>query len=267
MEIGTCKYCLQPNLSLVESHLAPGALYKLCRAPDLEPVMVTTEVVMSSSRQLKHPLLCAECDGSLSRDGEDWVLPLLATIDGKFPFYDILQKVPPDVVDGETRGYAASRNPDIDVPKLAHFALAVFWKASVHSWSGTRTDPQIELGKYGEELRKFLRREGPFPKYMGLTVGVLPSPVKEISFCQPYRGSVAEVHNFMFSVPGISFALSVGRKIGDAKENCFHSNPLHPIVVADIAGDIKAVFQKVAATAHKSQKLIKYMENSRRGGK
>jgi hypothetical protein len=265
MEMGTCKYCLRPDIPLVRSHLAPAALYDLCRAPDLEPIVVTAEVAMSSSRELKHPLLCAECDGSLSRDGEDWVLPLLATIDGEFPFYDILEKVPPDVVDGEIKVYAASRNPEIDVQKLAHFALAIFWKASVHSWRGNRTQPQIELGKYGDELRKFLRMEGPFPKYMSLHIGVPPPPVKQISFCQPYRGSVTEFHHFIFHVPGIQFTLSVGNRIGEAKETCFYSNPLHPIVVADISGDIRAIFQKVLTTAHKSRKLMKYLEQPARG--
>ena len=188
------------------------------------------------------------------------MLPPLATMDGKFPFYDVLAKVPPDVADDEVKGYAAARNPDIDVQKLAHFALAVFWKASVHSWSGSRTEPQIELGKYGEELRKFLRGEAPFPKYMGLTVGVLPPPVKQISFCQPYCVSVIEFHQFLFYVPGIAYALSVGRAIGDIKENCVLSNPLHPIVASDISGDILGIFRKISASAHKSQKLIKYVE-------
>jgi hypothetical protein len=183
MEVGTCRYCLQLNKALVRSHLAPAALYDLCRTEDLEPIMVTAKVVMSSSWELQHPLLCEECDGSLSRDGENWVLPLLATIDRTFPLYELLKRIPPDVGDQEVEGYAASRNPEIDVPKLAHFALAVFWKASVHSSSGNHTEPQIELGRYGEELRKFLRGEGLFPKYMSLTVGVLPPPVKQISFC------------------------------------------------------------------------------------
>lgn len=215
---------------------------------------------MSSGRELKHPLLCKECDGALSRDGEDWTLPLLATIEGKFSFYDILTRVPPDVEEPDLRGYAASRNPDIDFGKLSHFAIGVFWKASVHSWSGTRTEPQIDLGPYGEEIRKFLRGEAPFPRYVALTVGVTPPPVKDIAFCQPYLGSMKNCHFFMFYVPGIAFALSVGKGIGDAKNNCFYSNPLHPIVVGDISSGIKSVFRTISAGAHKSQKLMKYLE-------
>lgn len=264
MEIGTCKYCLEPNKRLVQSHLAPGALYDLCSV-DGEVVIVTAEVVMNTGRQLKHPLLCEMCDGSLSKNGENWTLPLLATIEGKFPFHDILEKVTPDVVDIDSKAYAACRNQEIDVQRLTHFALGVFWKASVHSWSGKRTENLIELGPYGEEIRKFLRGEAPFPKYVGLTVGVLPPPVKQISFCQPYQGSVAEFHYFMFYVPGIAFALSVGKRIGVAKENCFYSNPLHPIVVTDMTGTIRSVMQDVSLKAYKSPKLMKYLgEHSRR---
>lgn len=262
MEIGICKFCLEPNKPLVESHLAPAALYDLCGVGG-EFVILTSEVVTFTGRHLKHSLLCKECDGSFSTNGEDWTLPLLATIDGKFPFFDLLQKVPPDLVDSDLMGYAVSRNPEIDIQKLTHFALGVFWKASVHPWSGKRTENHIELGRYGEEIRKFPRGEAPFPKYVALTVGVLPPPAKQIFFCQPYQGSVSEFHHFMFYVPGIAFALSVGKRIGDAKNNCFYSNPLHPIVVADISGDIRSTIQSVTAKAHKSQRVRKNLQANR----
>lgn len=222
--------------------------------------MLTPKVVMSTSRQLQSPLLCEMCDRALSSDGENWSLPLLATIGGKFPFYDILQRVKPEATDEEIAFYTACRNPGIDVQKLTHFALGVFWKASVHSWSGTEIGPRINLGHYGEEIRKFLRHEAPFPKFVALTVGVLPPPVKQISFCQPYRGCVDEFHHFVFYVPGMLFALSVGKRIGLAKENCFYSNPLHPIVVADMSGDIQAMIRALTANAHISRNLLKYWE-------
>lgn len=266
MEVGTCKFCLEPNKPLVESHLAPAALYDLCSVGG-EFVILTAEVVTFNGRQLMHSLLCKECDGFFSTNGENWTLPLLATLDGRFPFFDLLQKVPPDLVDSDLMGYAVSRNPEIDVQKLTHFALGVFWKASVHPWSGRQTESWIRLGPYGEEIRKFLRGEESFPKYAGLTVGVMPPPVKQISFCQPYRGSVSEFHNFIFHVPGITFVLSVGKRIGDAKNNCFYSNPFHPIVVADTSGDIRSVIQSVTAKAHKSQRVRKYLREGMGGTK
>jgi hypothetical protein len=59
----------------------------------------------------------------------------------------------------------------------------------------------------------------------------------------------------MFYVPGIAFALSVGKQIGDAKENCFYSNPLHPVVVSALAGDIRAVMREATKNAYISKRV------------
>ena len=254
METGTCKYCLEQK-PLVESHLVPRAVYDLCGVKG-EFVMLTARVVSYTARQRKHSLLCRDCDAAMSVDGEDWTIPLLARMDGTFPLYDLLQKIPPDYADAQVAGYSVSRNPEIDVFKLTHFGVGVFWRASVHSWRGKESGNLIEIGPYSEELRKFLRREGPFPKFVGLTVAMLPPPVRHIAFCEPYRGAARELHHFMFYVPGIAFALAVGKKIGDAKDNCFYSNPAHPIVVSEISDDLKAVMRKVAKNARMSRRLI-----------
>jgi hypothetical protein len=62
--------------------------------------------------------------------------------------------------------YLATQNPEIEVEKLTHFALGLFWKASVHSWRGDTTRPRIDLGPYSEEIRKWLRGQNAFPKYV-----------------------------------------------------------------------------------------------------
>jgi hypothetical protein len=225
-------------MELAESHLVPRGVYDLCGI-DGETVMLTEKAISFTGRHLKHPLLCVKCEGALSSDGEDWTIPLLADNNGNFPLYDLLQKVPPDCADDTIAGYAASRNPEIDVQKLTHFALGVFWKASVHSWRGGETDNWIELGPYSEEIRRFLRSEGPFPKYVSLAVAISPKPVKQISFCLPYLGSKDTSHFYAFHVPGIVFSLSVGKGIPQATDTCFYSNPLHPIIMAELAGDIR----------------------------
>jgi hypothetical protein len=254
MVVGTCKYCLESNKPLVESHLVPAAVYNLCGVNG-EVVRVTSELVSYTGRHVKYPLLCEKCDGSLSLNGENWTLPLLATKEGAFPLYELLQRVEPDCVGEGAAAFAVSRNPDIDVRKLTHFALGVFWKAAVHSWRGREVENLIGLGPYGEQIRKFLRSEGPFPEHVALTVGVLPPPVRHISFCMPYRGSLSQCHHFMFYVPGIAFALTVGGRLRQAKENCFFSHPLHPIIVAELAGDIQAVMKSVARTARISKRI------------
>jgi hypothetical protein len=200
----------------------------------------------------------------LSREGESWALPLLARIDGAFPLFDFLKKVSPDVEDGDIAAYAASRNPEIDSPKLVHFAMGIFWKASIHSWRGGETVPLIDLGKYGKPLRVFLRGEAPFPEKMRLVVGVVPPPVKTINFCYPYRGSASRYHNYLFHIPGIEFALHVGNSIPPAiKTTCFASHPLHPIFAsAGISVAIKAVVQGATRNAHVAKNVMPYMHKS-----
>jgi hypothetical protein len=201
----------------------------------------------------------------LNDGGERWLLPLLARIDQTFPLLDIIEKFPPDQVDGEWKGYAAFRNPEIAVDKLIHFAMGVFWKASVHSWTGSSREPRIELGPYRERVRTYLRGETPFPEYMGLVVGILPRDKALISFNQPYRASAERYHNFVFYVPGVQFVLSVGKQIlDDTPDICFASNWAHPILVADFSEDVKGLFRRIATKAHKSQKLLKYLSERKR---
>lgn len=263
MKLGICKLCLKTK-PLAESHLMSSGLYDLCGTANDDPIFVSSKVILQSGRQLKYPLLCEECDGMLGREDENWVLPLLARSDGKFPFFDFLKNVPPDVNDTDILAYSASRIPEIDCPKIVHFAIGIFWKASVHSWRGGETAPLIDFGKYGESLRTFLRGESPFPEKIALVVGVVPPPVKTINFCFPYRGSASGYHNFLFHIPGIEFALNVGNTIPQGiKATCFASHTLHPIFVStEIADAIKDVIQGATRKAHKARNVMKYMGKS-----
>jgi len=237
-------------------------MYDYCRAPDSEPVLVTTKVMMQTSRQLQHRLMCSSCEHSLNIGGEEWLLPLLATIDKTFPLLDLIETLPPEAVDGDDRIYAASRNPAIHVDRLLHFVMGVFWKASIHSWSGNSKEPLIELGPYGEKVRTFLRGETPFPKNMGLVIGVLPREKAVVSFSYPYRGLAKDCHNFIFYIPGVQVALNAGKRLPTGMPTfCFASHPLHPILVADLSSDVKSVFRGVIAKAHKSRRLVKYLRS------
>ena len=144
-----CPLCLEDK-EIVSSHLIPQAIYDYCRTEDSEPVHMTSRIVMQTSRQVHHPLLCRDCEDILNKGGENWLLPLLATIDKKFPLLDIIERFEADVVDGKLRMYAASRNPTIQIHKLIHFIMGIFWKASIHSWEGGSKAPRIEFGPYGE---------------------------------------------------------------------------------------------------------------------
>ena len=235
-------------------------MYDYCRTEDSEPIVMTAKFAMPTSRQLQHRLLCRACEDVLNKGGENWLLPLLATIDKKFPLLDIIERVKPDAVDGDLRTYAASRNPGIEIDKLIHFAMGIFWKASIHSWKSDEKTSQIDFGPYGERVRSFLLGKTAFPKNMGLVLSVNPREKALISISVPYRNPARECYGFTFHIPGLLFVLNVGKKLPpDMPLICFATNPTHPILVADLSKDIASVGSSIFGKAHKSKKLIEYM--------
>jgi hypothetical protein len=192
-------------------------------------------------------------------------LPKLATLNDRFLLYEILRKTPPDAVEGDVAIYGAARNPEINVARIVHFAMGIFWKASVHPWKKGRTEPRIELGPYSEKLRMFLRGETPFPEETVLTVGVQRADVKFITFIDPYRGSAAGHRNFVFHVPGMQFVLAVGKTIdAGLRQCCILGNPLHPITVLDVSERMMEIYRSQTSKAHRAQKLVEYLEARKR---
>jgi hypothetical protein len=171
---GKCKMCLEEKV-LVTGHLMPRALYEYCREGEHRPIKVGGGFVLPTDRQTQTYLLCDGCEEILNKGGEEWIADKLATWERTFLLYDLLAKLPPDFDEEGMVLYWAAKNPEIKVEKLTHFALGMFWKASAHSWSGTATDPRIELGPYSEAIRKWLHGDSGLPKYMYLSRVITPS--------------------------------------------------------------------------------------------
>ncbi|PYT55261.1 MAG: hypothetical protein DMG43_03790 [Acidobacteria bacterium] len=226
--------CLETK-SVVSSHLYPAALYAYCRsAEDESPMRVGDDVVMLSDRQLQDYLLCAECEDILNKRGEMWVNPKLATVKDGFPLYEILIKGPAAHEDEDGGLYFASLNPELEVEKLTHFAMGIFWKAAVHSWKGKKRSPMIELGPYGDAIRLWLRGEGTFPKNVCLTVMLSRADRTLVVLGGPAPQSTKRWQSYFLHVPGVVFTLHVGKLIDlEMRVSCFHENPTHPIFVSD----------------------------------
>src|SRR5438270_518716 len=139
MPFTKCKMCLDDK-TLARSHLMPRQLYDYCRKGQHRPIKVGDGVLIPTDRQTRDYLLCEDCERVLNDGGERWFTGKLATWERKFTFYDLLTKVPPILDEDGASVYLAAQNPAIDVAKLIHFALGIFWKASVHSWRPTRTN-------------------------------------------------------------------------------------------------------------------------------
>jgi hypothetical protein len=233
--------CLREDVVLKCSHLTPASVYRLLdspNAPNHNPVLITSQGVVQTSREIKDYVLCEQCEDLLNRNGENWVLPLLATREN-FPLYDLLTSVAPDIVEPDVTAYAGAKNPRLRVNDLTHFALGIFWKASVHTWkSGSSSGSRIELGISGEKIRLFLRGDAPFPEYIALGVNVMPPPVTTMLSYIPREGTALGDGRYLsFYVPGILFTLAIGK--GLTKEVCFYSNPLHPVLVKDLSTEVE----------------------------
>lgn len=258
MLLGKCKMCLEEKV-LVMSHLMPRALYEYCREGEHRPIRVGGGFVLPTDRQTQAYLLCEGCEDILNKGGEGWFADKLATWERTFPLYDLLARLPPDLdIEEGMVLYWAAKNPEIKVDKLTHFALGMFWKASVHSWSGTATNPRIALGPYSEQIRAWLRSESGFPKHIYLIMVVSPPLRAQISLIDPYEAVRKEWwRSFFFHVPGVLFMLNVGKKMDEAVQYlCIHNNPMHPI---NISEELTARFEQLMVKAvQKSRKTQAY---------
>jgi hypothetical protein len=100
-----------------------------------------------------------------------------------------------------------------------------------------------------------------FPARMALMIGVLPPPVKNISFSGPYRGANGEWHNIVLYILGIEFMLFVGKAVGREQRNAsFSGNPERPILLFDCSAEMQAVGRKVMQGAKKARNVEKYLK-------
>jgi len=241
--VGECKLCLE-NKNLARSHFNPAAVYKIFdspHSPNRNPVLVTSNVVVQTSKQITDYTFCDDCEDVFDEGGERWFLPLLPKNRNTFPLFELVNGVPPDCVEGDSRCFAASRNPSICVKDLAHFALGLFWRGTLR-WKSSEYEP-INLGPYAGEIASFLLGKTAFPKDVVLSVTVIPPPLRVMLSYMPFEGvKDGMVHNFSLYLPGVHFLLSVGKEmVAESRDLCFYANPLHPINVSDVSDMVERI--------------------------
>jgi hypothetical protein len=242
----------------------PAALSVFCSPPGGHPIVITPDIIIESDRQIQDYVFCESCEDVFNKRGETWVLPLLAQLNAPFPLCDMLAKQALSQVHGEAKIYATALNPEIQADKLIHFGMGIFFKAAVYSWSGTRTEPWINLGPYTELIRRFLLGEIAFPARMCLTAAVLPSPTRAIGFCQPYRDSTEGKFSYRFHACGIQF---VGNKVtSEDRSGCFASNPAHPMIVMDFTQALHMPVREAFENTRRAKNVEKWLKNASRSG-
>lgn len=159
--VAVCELC-RKRKPLCKSHYLGKAVEKLCRGDGDDAVMMTPKVIMARQRQLWAHLLCRDCEERLNRFGETPVLKLLDN-GSRFP---LLQRMESGIALKDERGTLTFSGSamEIDTDALAHFALGILWKGSVHKWStAEKQTTSVALGSFKETIRKFLLGESGFP--------------------------------------------------------------------------------------------------------
>jgi len=257
MPHGICKLCLQPK-QLRRSHLLPAFLYRLSRQPGAgnpNPIVMTSAVVVPTSKQLQDYLLCDRCERRFSEHGESWMgrqvyngtdFPLLDRLNVAVPFHASpgLQ-----IFSGADAG--------IDTGKLAYFALSMVWRASAHRWlmpDGMTTS--IDLGAHQEPIRRFLLGETEFPAHVVVVVTACTDWVSQATVFPP--SAVPENPHTVFSllVRGIGFRVLVGTDLPpEIREACCFASAMKPIFVANNGDKSAHAWSHLFSTAVPSRSL------------
>lgn len=260
MPVGKCPLCLRENQKLQDSHYFPRAAYKLFRAKKLRnpnPVVLSHMHSRQSSSQARDFVFCWDCEQLLNREGENWVIPQLASESG-FPLLKRLRSASAAIPESGLKVYSCAKIVGIDCDKLAHFGMGMFWKGHAHRWPNCE---RLRLGAYGELIRKFLRRQGAFPENVVFFVQVADMEAPPLLGRLPNLCKKQPCHIFNFYLAGIDFSLAVGRGIPHYfRGACFCHNPARPIVVgAHVGPDEIGLAGRVWRKSQPSQKLTEFL--------
>jgi hypothetical protein len=247
---------------VVNSHLFPESLYSHVRQGAKSPILVGEGMVRPTDRHWKAYLLCLECEDILNKKGETWVCPRLGWPEARFPLFDMFEKAGGWCEAGQFEAiYYGANNPEIQVEKIMHFALGMFWRASVHSWVGREKPTMIDLGRFGEPIRAWLHGTAPFPPMTFVDV-ILARPQKlQLNLIQPaFVPTGKPWKTYKFYALGAMFTLTVGDFVPmEDRLICFRFNPQHPVLVSDRLGD--QLSYKLASEFFEARKTKAYLRS------
>jgi hypothetical protein len=238
----------------------PQGILRLCTSSDSPPIISTSKVMMPSARPVTDYVLCPDCEQLLCQNGEDWMIPQLATEHGDFPLHSKITTQEPACTTDDAHAYLLATNAEIKTEHIIHFALGMFWKASIHSWQKGIEESRIRLGSISDQLRLFLLDGKPLVHFVSLAVVVSPPPVEMIASCHPIqRGDTDGYLNFWLYVPGVMFNLRVG-DISRVSKFGMISNQDAPILVHDLNEVILKLYQHGTGTAYRTKAMQEFLQ-------
>ncbi len=248
-----CPLCMDPKSSpIVRSHLMPAALYSMTREigkKNSRLVVLTGKTTTPTDKQIQNDLLCLACEDCLNRNGEKYSLSQVH--DGKnFPLLNKL-KIAMPLYSGLGVEKFSGDSVGVGTDKLAHFALGLFWKASVHAWRAhDGSTIHHSLGKYEEPVRRYLRGETGFPSELALIVTVCTDFYSQNNFYSPCEVTGSQIKSYGALTRGIHFRLFVGADLPEAIRNsCCISSAGRPIFTGDCTNISGHAFKFLHATS------------------
>ncbi len=260
--IGVCALCHSED-DLKGSHLLPKALYRFMRIEGprkVSPVLINTTTAWNSDKQIRRHLLCGQCEQRFAVR-EDWTLRHMYRGQQSFKLFDILSTSTPfAVLPAGHVVFEAATIPQIDVSKLSYFAISVFWRAGVTSWSFGEETTRINLGpRYEEAMRMYLLGSSPFPENVVLQVQVANRRDGCVrGMFLPKEGEKQFGHHrYRLFIPGIAFYLFVGQKVPVANRDvCFATSPKHIITLFNYEDELERIVFKAFKTLTNRTKPI-----------
>lgn len=237
MPRGTCKLC-RKNVELQRSHLVGRAVYKLCREDDGEdPIVMTTDVVMKTSRQIRDYVLCASCEDLFNKGGERYVTKLVYRRRNGFPLLDKLRLAIP-IQRGQNYDVFSGVQVGIDMDRLAYYSLSVIWRSGVHEWTtiGNQTTSIMLAAEVEESIRNYLLGETEFPENIGVAINVCADSASQVLVLPPRMlGSFSNCLIYSLLVRGIDFKVLIAT-VPDIpfEEICCVRSPGKRIFVSDM---------------------------------
>jgi hypothetical protein len=209
--VAVCKLCLKPR-KLQDSHLIGRALYKMSRDARYAPVVMTPEVAMHTSQQVRDYVFCERCEGLLYKGGEEYVTGLVN--DGKsFPLFGRITLAPFAGKRVNARGLMqySGVKLGIDTDKLAYYAISLVWRAAVHKWRtlGQQNTSVALSDKHKEQMRRFLLGQIGLPHDLGIVVTVCTDLGSQGLVFAPTRSKGTDFSTYAVLVRGIYFRVII----------------------------------------------------------
>src|SRR5580704_8172965 len=200
---GPCALCLQDR-ELRRSHLLGRAIYVLNRDGNVDPVMMTPQLIAPTPRQLWRHLLCGDCEQRFSRHGESLIMRLVQR-KTEFALLDRLNVAMPFQEEPALSAYSGSAI-GVDTEQLAYYCLSVLWRSGVRQWRTLKEQMTgVSLGMFEEPIRKYLAGEAVFPANVAVHVWVCADTASRFNTFAPTKSKGTPLLKYSLLVRGLWF--------------------------------------------------------------